>query len=402
MRHKKLHLRFASLLMVGVLIGYSGLAWAHGAEQSLTPTRTLTTLASVPAASALSWPSYGQAAVGAEGYGLIDSHNNQVPVPTASTAKIMTAYAVLKAKPLAFGEQTSPVITLTQADVDIFESFLSNDGSVVAVTSGEQLSEYQALQALMLPSANNIADSLAIWAFGSIANYVAYANELAAELNMDNTHIEDASGFSPQTVSTAADLVHLALAAMKDPVFAQIVSQSTAVVPVAGQIHNVNGLLGRDNIIGVKTGNTDEAGGCFVAAATHVVDGKTLTVVTAIMAAPDLVRSMLDSLPLLASTKANFTSVMILPKGTTVGAYAPTWTNQRVLLRTAQDMKMVLWKGSRLTLDTGIKTATAPLPENSKVGTVYVHTTGANVSSAVVTAMPLNAPGLSWRLRHPF
>jgi serine-type D-Ala-D-Ala carboxypeptidase (penicillin-binding protein 5/6) len=401
MRHKKHPLRFVSLLLAGLLLLYSGTAWIKAAHPTVAAAQTLKQLDYTSVASALSWPSYGQAAVGAEGYGLLDKFSSQIPVPTASTAKIMTAYAVLKVKPLTIGQQTSPTLTMTQADVDIYNDFIAKDGSVVAVVSGEQLSEYQALQALMLPSGNNIADSLAIWAFGSVANYLSYADELTAEIGMPNTHIEDASGYSPLTVSTAEDMVHLALAAMKDPVFAQIVGQSTATVPVAGLVHNVNGLLGRDNIIGVKTGNTDEAGGCFVAAANHVVDGKTITLVTAIMAAPNLTRSMLDSLPLLASAKANFASATILPKATTIGTYAPSWTKQKVALQTAEDIKMVLWKGSRLKLDVGIEQATAPLEAHANVGTVFVHTTGVNAKTAIITSVPISSPSVAWRLRHP-
>jgi D-alanyl-D-alanine carboxypeptidase (penicillin-binding protein 5/6) len=402
MRHKKHHFRLISLLLVGVILAYPLAAWKHGASQSLPPIQTLSRLDTVSATAALAWPSYGQSAVGAGGYGLLSIHNAQTPVPTASTAKIMTAYAVLKVKPLALGQQTSPVLTMTQADVDIYNDFYANDGSVIAITNGEQLSEYQALQALMLPSANNIADSLAIWAFGSTADYVAYANDLAEGMGMTDTHFDDASGFSAQTVSTAQDMVRLTLAAMKDPVFAQIVGQSTATLPVAGTVRNVNGLLGRDNIVGVKTGNTEEAGGCFVAAATHQVGDKTITVVTAIMAAPNLTASLTDSLPLLASAKANFVRQTVLPKGTTVGYYAPTWTTKRTPIKTSEDLQLVQWKGSRTMLDVGIKTASTPLPAHSNVGTIYVHATGTQDSTAVRTDTALPSPGFSWRLGHLF
>jgi D-alanyl-D-alanine carboxypeptidase (penicillin-binding protein 5/6) len=402
MRRKSLHIRFVSVLIAVMVVGYSGLAWARGGSPTVNPTQTLSSLKYSSAASPLSWPGYGQAAVGAEGYGLLATNNAQTPVPTASTAKIMAAYAILKVKPLNIGERTSPIITMSQTDVDIYNDFVAKDGSVAAVQNGEQISEYQALQALLLPSANNMAESLVIWAFGSTANYVAYANDLTQQLGMTNTHIDDSSGFSPQTVSTAQDMVRLTLAAMKDPVFADIVGQSSATIPVAGTVHNVNGLLGRDDIIGVKTGNTDEAGGCFVAAATHDIDGKKVTVVTAIMAAPNLIRSMLDSLPLLASAKANFVNDTVLPKGTTVGYYQPTWMGQRIAIQTAKDTKILLWKGSPPQLDIGIKKATAPLAGNSSVGTVYIHATGANASTPLITKTKLSGPGFGWRLRHPF
>src|SRR3569833_1055721 len=149
---------------------------------------------------ALPWPSYGQAAIGAVGYGLLDSAGATNSMPTASVAKIINALAVLQKKPL-LANQPGPTITLSQADVDRYNLALSEDGSVIAVANGEQLSEHQALEAMILPSANNMAYSLAVWAFGSADNYVAFANNFVKPLGMDHTTVSDASGFAPQTVS---------------------------------------------------------------------------------------------------------------------------------------------------------------------------------------------------------
>ena len=110
----------------------------------------------------------------------------------------------------------------------LYDNYASQDGSVVVVSEGEQISEYQALQAMLLPSANNMADTLAVWAYGSMDNYLAYANNLATSLSLKQTHLADASGFSAQTVSSASDLVELAQTAMNDPVLTQIVSQRQA------------------------------------------------------------------------------------------------------------------------------------------------------------------------------
>ncbi len=161
----------------------------------------------------LPWPAYGQSAFGAVGYGVLATNNTETPVPIASIAKTITALAILQKKPLQIiGQQTAPtlpLITLTDTDVQFYRDYLAKDGSVVPVTSGEQISEYQALQAILIPSANNIAETTARWAFGSIDEYVAYANQFVKTLGMSHTHVADASGFSPQTTSTAEDLVLL-------------------------------------------------------------------------------------------------------------------------------------------------------------------------------------------------
>ena len=67
--------------------------------------------------------------------------------------------------------------------------------SVVPVIVGEQLSELQALQALLLPSAKNIAAVLARWDAGSVARFVAHMNATARSLGMTRTRYTDPSGY---------------------------------------------------------------------------------------------------------------------------------------------------------------------------------------------------------------
>jgi D-alanyl-D-alanine carboxypeptidase (penicillin-binding protein 5/6) len=102
--------------------------------------------------SGVVWPAYGQAAVQL-GQSQIQAGPNQHPAPIASVAKVMTAYLVLRDHPLPPG-QAGPTITLTGADVADTDRRAGQDESVVPVSAGEQLTELQALQALLLPSAN--------------------------------------------------------------------------------------------------------------------------------------------------------------------------------------------------------------------------------------------------------
>ncbi len=92
----------------------------------------------------------------------------------------------------------------------------------------------------------------------------------------------------------------------KNPVIADIVSQKSATIPVAGTINNVNWLLGTDGINGIKTGNTDQAGGCFLFSAKHTIDGHDITLIGAIVSAPDLMASVNDSKPLIAAIDKGF------------------------------------------------------------------------------------------------
>ncbi|MBS1890934.1 MAG: D-alanyl-D-alanine carboxypeptidase, partial [Actinobacteria bacterium] len=175
------------------------------------------------------WPSEGEATVGVEGVGSLGSTGSQEPVPIASVAKVMTAYLTLKKFPLKPGEEGFRV-RISQAQVDEWHDRLALDQSTVAVRKGETLSERQLLEALMLPSANNIAALLAVHDSGSIESFVAQMNATAKELGMSQTHYTDPSGFEETTVSTARDQVKLARVAMADPTFAEIVAMPSTVL----------------------------------------------------------------------------------------------------------------------------------------------------------------------------
>src|SRR6185437_3099702 len=108
------------------------------------------------------WPAYGQAAFVQTGQSQVQAGPNQHTAAIASVAKVMTAYLVLRDHPLRLG-QDGPTITLTDADVADTDRRLRQRESIVSIAAGERLTERQALQALLLPSANNIAAALARW-----------------------------------------------------------------------------------------------------------------------------------------------------------------------------------------------------------------------------------------------
>jgi D-alanyl-D-alanine carboxypeptidase (penicillin-binding protein 5/6) len=158
----------------------------------------------------------------------------------------------------------------------------------VSIAAGEQLTELQALQALLLPSANNIAAVLARWDAGSAERFVARMNATARSLGMTHTRYTDPSGYDDATVSTAADQVRIVDRAMRLPVFASIVATPSATLPVAGTVHNTNTLLGRNGFVGVKTGSTAAAGGCFAFRANRWIDGKRTTITGVVLGQPGL------------------------------------------------------------------------------------------------------------------
>ncbi|HET9174472.1 MAG TPA: hypothetical protein VFN56_04285 [Candidatus Saccharimonadales bacterium] len=349
--------------------------------------------------TALPWPSFGEAALGASGYGLLDRHGAQTPAPTASTAKLITALAVLTQKPLKPGEQ-GPMLTLGPQDVQYYDTYVAQQGSVVPVNDGEQISEYQVLQAMLLPSANNLAESLATWAFGSTQAYVTYANSFVKQLGMTHTHVADASGFSPLTTSTAEDLVWLGLAARNNPVLASIVAQSQATLPVVGQVQNVNVLLGHDGINGIKTGNTVQAGGVYLASGTYSISGHMVTIVTAIMDAPDLNQAMQATPPLLTAAQSGFGIEHSVAKGGIVGYYNTPW-HTSVNAIADQPLSTFGWLAHPSLPMASLQPLAPDTPNGSTIGAIALTSGGTTQRSTVRLQTAIKPPTWQWRLLHP-
>jgi serine-type D-Ala-D-Ala carboxypeptidase (penicillin-binding protein 5/6) len=204
---------------------------------------------------------YGPAGPGQTSYqigdGAVVSSRDQQPVPIASVTKVMTAYLVLR-------DPREVTVTVTDDDVADTERREGQDESIVHVTAGETLTERQALIAILLPSANNVAAMLARASAGSLDAFVAWMNEMAQALGMRHTIYTDPSGLDEGTRSTAEDQLILAQRAIQVPEFAALVALRSAELPVAGTVHNTDSLLGKDGFVGIKTGSDDAAGGCFM------------------------------------------------------------------------------------------------------------------------------------------
>jgi serine-type D-Ala-D-Ala carboxypeptidase (penicillin-binding protein 5/6) len=208
------------------------------------------------------WPLRGQGAyVLGNGRPVVSPH--QQPVPIASVAKVMTAYLVLKHYPLRAGD-SGPRFVVSQDDVEDTETRHHEGQSVVDVRAGEQLTERDALMAILLPSANNVSLLVARQVSGSVASFVAEMNRTARALGMSHTTYTDPSGYDDGTVSTALDQLRLAQVVAKDETLAAMMATRTYWLPVAGEVTNTNALLGQDGFVGMKTGSDEAAGGCFM------------------------------------------------------------------------------------------------------------------------------------------
>jgi len=244
--------------------------------------------------AAVSWPADGVSAADIGGFGVVAGPGATRPVPIASVAKLMTAYVVLHDHPLPAGE-SGPDIAVQSSEAAAYPSQARDGDSLVPVVAGETITERQALEALLLPSADNMAWILARWDAGRQEAFVARMNSTADRLGMTGTSYTDPSGLDSSTTSTAADQVRLGRAAMQVPALAAITAMSTAVVPVAGVVRNYNTLLGQDGIVGLKTGSTQAAGGCVLVAAWHKAGTHNTLIVAATFGQPGTAQTILPN-----------------------------------------------------------------------------------------------------------
>ena len=357
--------------------------------------------------TALTWPAAGQAALGVDGIGMIASRGAEKPAPIASVAKVMTAFVVLRDHPLRAGED-GPQLTVTPSDVEIYKADIATDQSTAKVKAGETLSERQALEALLLPSANNVATLLAEWDAGSEAAFVAKMNSTAHELGLAHTHYVDASGFDPETVSTARDQVRLAMRAFRIPALAQIAGTPSVVLPVAGKLENLDALLGSGGMIGGKTGSTSQAGGCFVFAARRTVGRRHLVVVGAVLGQPATATepSILDaafdsSRRLLKSVSRVLEPLTAIDRGRVVGHLTAPWAIP-VLVRLRRVPPLVVWPGMRLHVRiVAPRQREAPVQAGQRVGTVVFRAPGQRGRGYLVAMGDVPSPSVTWRLTHP-
>ncbi|HEX3724314.1 MAG TPA: serine hydrolase [Nitrolancea sp.] len=274
------------------------------AATASVPVRQLLTENHPTSQSTDGWPQRGQGAyVLGDGEPVVSP--DEQPVPIASVAKVMTAYLVLKHYPLQAGDD-GRLFVVDQRDVVDTEARRSEDQSIVDVQAGEQLTERDALMAMLLPSANNIAVLVARQVDGSVASFVAEMNDTAHSLGMSETTYTDPSGFDAGTVSTAFDQLTLARLAAKDETLAEMMATRSYSLPVTGEVMNTDILIGQDGFVGMKTGSDDAAGGCFMFRSERHTENGNVTLIGVVLGqqGPDLITAGLDAAEQLADRVA--------------------------------------------------------------------------------------------------
>ena len=192
-----------------------------------------------------------------ENTGLVIAANNKdARLPIASLTKLMTAYVILKEQNL------NNIITVQTLDTRVGDS-------LAGLSTGEKLTVLSVLKGLLINSGSDAALTLAINSSGSEQSFVVKMNQAAADLGLKNTKYANPVGWDDvNNYSSASDLASLTRVLLLNKTFRDIVqTKNTTIYTTAGipiPLVSTNILLG-NGIVGVKTGNTNEAGECLIA-----------------------------------------------------------------------------------------------------------------------------------------
>lgn len=353
----------------------------------------------VRAAATIGWPAYGESAIGAVGYpAVLGTSGGTDPLPMASISKIITSLVVLQAKPLATGS-TGPTITITTADANLVAKYVALDGETKPMTVGATISQLDMMRVALVASANNYAEALADWAYGSEAAFVSAAQKWLSVNGLSETTLVEPTGIDPRNVGTASDLVQIGKLALANPVIASIVSTQSVTLPGVGSFDNTNTLLGQDGVDGIKTGTLNGESNLLFSAR-YRYGGHSVTVVGAVIGGVDHKAVDASVSALLSSVKKGFHEVTLTTKGEPFATFSTPWDSHSsaVATRTAT---VLVWG------DTPVTSVISSRPVGINPGRVAVGLVTFAVGTHTVT-VPLALdraipdPGPIWRITNPF
>lgn len=303
--------------------------------------------------------------------------------PIASTTKLMTALLTLRREPL------SRVFTVPHYAASPAES-------QIGLRPGERIRVDDLLRALLLPSANDAAETLAVGVAGSRGGFVNAMNREARRLGLQRTHYSTPVGLDdPGNFSDAYDLARLAIIVRRNRFFAHTVDQPSAVLR-SGSHRRV--VVTRNHLVrtvpwvnGVKTGHTSGAGYVLVASATR----QGMTLVSVVLGTPSESARDADSLRLLRYGFAGFGLVRPVRRGQVVArARVRDRPKDRIPLLAARGLTRVERRGDRDVLVAQVpRELKGPIAARVRVGTLLVKVRGRVVARiAILTGRAVKAP----------
>jgi D-alanyl-D-alanine carboxypeptidase (penicillin-binding protein 5/6) len=294
----------------------------------------------------------------------------------ASTTKLMTA---LVARERAELDDVFPASDYRPAPIE----------SQIRLREGERLTLHDLLEALLLPSANDAAMTIAEGVAGSRSEFVDAMNEKAQELGLERTSFANPIGLDdPDNYSTAGELAEMARVLLRDKAIARIVDSPRARLTTGARprtVINRNRLVAQYPFVdGVKTGRTQQAGYVLVGSATQ----KGVHVISVVTGEPSEGARDADSLALLRYGIAQFRRARVLTEGRRVKfATVKYFDGDRIRIVPDRSLALTVRRGERVrrVVDAPDELE-GPIARGERVGTVEV-----SYRDRVVRRVPLVA-----------
>lgn len=349
----------------------------------------------------LPWPSTGEAALGVPGLGILGKVRGTRPVPIGALSGVLTAYVILKDHPLSTGGDTGPSIAVTPQTLAAYRAGSSAGEPEIPVSSGESLTELDALEGLLVVSGNDMATLLADWDAGSTSAFVTKMQAAALSLGLRHTRITEPSGADDAVVSTPSDLVRLAEAAMRIPVLQQIVSLGEVNLPGIGLQYNPNFVLGQNGVVGIEAGSDTTANGCYLFAAQRTMGRQTVTLYGAVLGQAGPIGPTSAAVDagdaLMKAALSDLTAVRILEPGRVVGHLSAPW-GASAPVEVLRAVTVPAWPGRRVPVTDRLARLSAPVAAGTRIGWLQIHQGSRVVEVALHNTAALQGPSGPWRL----
>ncbi|MDD4401464.1 MAG: D-alanyl-D-alanine carboxypeptidase, partial [Desulfitobacteriaceae bacterium] len=196
------------------------------------------------------------------------------------------------------------------------------------------------------------------------------------------------------------DQIKIARVAMEDPIFREIVAMPQVTLPVAGTVYNVNYMLGKHGIVGIKTGSTLDAGGCFVSAAPIVAGKEKHYIIAAVLGqkTEQSLKSALDTnAEILNQVRTQLQLYPLTQPSTGFSQITTAWhTNSD--LTTTQPVQIFGYPGMKLSLSIDLLKTQLPISVGENVAVLKIQSGQELLEVPLQNTKQINRPGLLWRL----
>lgn len=315
---------------------------------------------------------------------LTASHDDE-ELAIASLTKLMTVLLTLEHHKL------TDVVTVDKRAAKVGQSSIE-------LEPGQQITVHDLLEGALIQSANDAADALALSIAPSYPAFAKLMNAKAEELGLTHTHFVRPDGLdTPGAYSTVADITKLARITMRNSFVRATVQKETATLSDGQELHTWDDLLGLfPGVFGVKTGHTDDAGWCQVAA----VRGNGVSVYVTVLGGPTRTVRNQDLASLAAWGLAQFRDVAAISVGRTYATVQLPYGRKPLALVASSSLNLVVRLGRPLTQTVvAPRSVSLPVRQGAVLGRVEIRDGSTLVGTRdLIASRSVHRPGVLGRL----